>query len=129
MARTTRRQFLQQTTFAAAAIPAGSMYALAEAGSTSPFDEPSPSPLPAAAIQKLASNISGRVITASEPDYESARLVFNRAFDRHPALIVRCAGADDVVRALDFARAQNLPVAYAAAAIAAPDSVCAMAAS
>ena len=111
MARTTRRHFLQQTAFAAAAIPAGSMYALAEAGSTSPFDEPSPSPLPAAAIQKLASNISGRVITASEPDYESARLVFNRAFDRHPALIVRCAGADDVVRALDFAQAQNVPVA------------------
>jgi FAD/FMN-containing dehydrogenase len=38
-------------------------------------------------------------------------LVFNRAFDRHPALIVRCAGAPDVARALEFAQNQNLPLA------------------
>ena len=45
------------------------------------------------------------------PDYESSRLVFNRAFDRRPALIVRCAVASDVARALDFAQNQNLPLA------------------
>jgi hypothetical protein len=45
------------------------------------------------------------------PDYESSRLVFNRAFDRHPALIVRCAGASDVARALGFAQTYNLPLA------------------
>lgn len=31
--------------------------------------------------------------------------------DRRPALIVRCAGADDVKAAVDFARQQDLPVA------------------
>jgi FAD/FMN-containing dehydrogenase len=36
------------------------------------------------------------------PEYESSRLLFNRPFDQHPALIVRCAGASDVARALDF---------------------------
>ena len=42
---------------------------------------------------------------------KSARLIFNRAFDRRPALIVRCAGARDVARALEFAQNQNLPLA------------------
>jgi FAD/FMN-containing dehydrogenase len=45
------------------------------------------------------------------PDYESSRLVFNRAYDRHPAVIVRCAQAKDVGRALEFAQKQNLPLA------------------
>jgi FAD/FMN-containing dehydrogenase len=31
--------------------------------------------------------------------------------DRHPALIARCAGAADVVRCVDFARANDLVVA------------------
>lgn len=44
-------------------------------------------------------------------DYEAARQVFNRAFDHHPALIVRCAGPLDVARALEFAQRRNLPVA------------------
>ena len=73
--------------------------------------EQNDSPLDAAAIRKLASQISGHVITPDTPDYASARLVFNRAFDRHPALIVRCAGASDVARALDFAQNHNLPLA------------------
>jgi FAD/FMN-containing dehydrogenase len=63
----------------------------------------------AAAIRKLASQISGHLITPKTPDYDSERLVFNRALDRRPALIVRCAGAPDVARALEFAQNQNLP--------------------
>jgi FAD/FMN-containing dehydrogenase len=31
--------------------------------------------------------------------------------DRHPALIVRCAGVSDVLRAVDFGRSQNLTIA------------------
>jgi FAD/FMN-containing dehydrogenase len=38
----------------------------------------------------------------------TARTLWNRAFDRKPALIVRCAGAADVTAALGFARAQGL---------------------
>jgi FAD/FMN-containing dehydrogenase len=38
-------------------------------------------------------------------------LVFNRAFDLRPALIVRCANASDVARALDFAQSQKVPLA------------------
>ncbi|HZQ93669.1 MAG TPA: FAD-binding oxidoreductase [Candidatus Sulfotelmatobacter sp.] len=54
------------------------------------------------------------MITPEAGEYEAARLVFNRAFDRHPALIVRCAGSSDVARALDFAQARNLPLAVRA---------------
>jgi hypothetical protein len=59
----------------------------------------------------LASAISGRVITPESSDYESARLIFNRAFDLHPAMIVRCANSSDVARTLEFAQTANLPVA------------------
>src|SRR5579863_5794332 len=103
MAHSTRRRFVQQTALAAAAL----------GGSRRVFEarEQNAAPLDATAIRKFASQISGHVITPETPDYESARLIFNRAFDRRPALIVRCAGAPDVARALEFAQNQKLPIA------------------
>jgi FAD/FMN-containing dehydrogenase len=68
-------------------------------------------PVDAKTMRKFASAITGSVITPAAPEYESARQVFNRAFDRRPALIVRCAGASDVARALEFAQSHNLPLA------------------
>ncbi len=65
----------------------------------------------AALIRKLASKVTGHVITPDASDYESARQVNNHAYDRHPAVIVRCASPADVARALDFGRRQSLPVA------------------
>jgi hypothetical protein len=62
-------------------------------------------------IEGFASKINGQVITPGSPDYESARLVFNRAFDRRPAMIVRCSGARDIRRSLNFAQTHDLPVA------------------
>jgi FAD/FMN-containing dehydrogenase len=37
--------------------------------------------------------------------------VFNRAFDWHPALIVRCSSTPDIADSLDLARTHDLPVA------------------
>jgi hypothetical protein len=111
MALTTRRQLIQQTAFAAAALYTRPINALAGARRTFETGEQKVAPLDAAAIRKLVSQISGHLITPETPDYESARMVFNRAFDRRPALIVRCAGAPDVARALEFAQNQNLPLA------------------
>jgi FAD/FMN-containing dehydrogenase len=73
--------------------------------------EQSVPPLDPAAIGKLASEIAGHVITPDGREYEEARAVFNRAFDRRPAVIVRCAGPTDVARGLDFAQSKNLPLA------------------
>jgi FAD/FMN-containing dehydrogenase len=110
MALIPRRLFVQQTAAAAAALYGHPSKVLA--GTRRLFDtrEQNAAPLDVAAIRKLASEITGQVITTDSPDYESARLVFNRAFDPRPALIVRCAGASDVARALDFAESRNLPL-------------------
>ena len=106
--RGTRRQFVHQTALAAAACcgwPIRTLDAIFEER------EQNVAALDAASIRKLASEITGHLITPEAPDYQSARLVFNRAFDLRPALIVRCAGASDVARALGFAQAHNLPLA------------------
>jgi hypothetical protein len=111
MALTTRRQFVQQTAFTAAALWGSPIKALAWTRRMFEAREQNAAPLDATAIRKLVSQINGHVITPETPDYESARLVFNRAFDQRPAVIVRCAGAPDVARALEFAQSQNLPLA------------------
>jgi FAD binding domain/Berberine and berberine like len=107
----TRREFIQQTAFAAAALYACPVEALAHAERILEAREQSGASLDSGAIRKFASEIAGHVITGDAPDYEPARLIFNRAFDLHPALIVRCAGPSDVARALDFAQTKNLPLA------------------
>ena len=111
MALITRRQFVHHTAFAAAALCGRPIKALA--GTRGIFGEcEDAAPLDAAAIRKLASEITGHVITPDAFDYESARLVNNPAFDhRHPALIVRCTSSSEVARALDFGQRQSLPLA------------------
>src|SRR5215469_9119295 len=94
-----RRQFVQQTALAAASLygpPVTPLLKNIVEGSAQ-----GPAPVDAASIRKFASSINGQVIMPDAPEYETARVIFNRAFDRHPALIVRCAGPSDVARALD----------------------------
>ena len=86
MALMTRRWFVQQTAFVAGALYGCPMKALAEWQRIFGAREEHPAPLDASAIRKLASKITGHVITPDAPDYESARLIGNRAFDRYPAL-------------------------------------------
>ena len=111
MARTNRRHFLQQTAFAAAALCGRPLETLAATRPLFKTSGQNAAHLDPAALRKLASEISGRLITPEASDYESTRLVFNRAFDLRPAVIVRCAGPSDVARALDFAQSKNLPLA------------------
>jgi len=54
--------------------------------------------------------IRGRTIRPGDPDYEAARQIFNGMIDRHPALIVRVAGGDDVARTIEYAREHDLPL-------------------
>src|SRR5262245_55906793 len=63
-----------------------------------------------AALRDFAAGLRGALIRPGDDSYDAARRVFNGMIDRHPALIVRCASADDVVRAITFARSQKLPV-------------------
>jgi hypothetical protein len=114
MALVTRRRFVQRIAFAAAALYGRPVKLLGGGRLIFGEREQNAAPVDAAAIRKLASQITGHVITPEAPDYESSRLVGNRAYDRHPALIVRCASASDVTRALDFGQSQSLPVAVRA---------------
>ena len=107
----TRRGFVQQMAFAAAAPYVCPPRVLADVQRMFESHEQNAAPLDSATIRKLASEISGHVVTPEAPEYETARLIFNRAFDWRPAVIVRCAGPSDVARALDFAQTKNLLLA------------------
>jgi len=50
-------------------------------------------------------------VLPSDEAYEQARRVWNGAVDRRPALVARCSGVVDVVRAVEFAREHGLSTA------------------
>jgi FAD/FMN-containing dehydrogenase len=62
-------------------------------------------------VAELRARFRGSLLRSGDPDYEQARRVWNGMIDRRPALIVRCAGAADVIRAVDLARERGLPLA------------------
>jgi len=66
--------------------------------------------LDASALRAFAAGLRGALITPADARYDAARRVWNGHIDRRPALIVRCAGADDVARAVNFSRAAGLPL-------------------
>jgi FAD binding domain/Berberine and berberine like len=61
------------------------------------------------AIKDLRNGLRGALIQPGDDSYDEARRVYNRAIDRHPALIARCAGVDDVRRSVEFARRNAIP--------------------
>ena len=58
----------------------------------------------------LNDQIAGEVFVSGQAGYDDARAVWNAMIDRKPGVIVKCKNADDVVRAVSYARNQNLPV-------------------
>jgi len=68
-------------------------------------------PIDQRAVDELVAALRGELIRPSDAGYEQRRRVWNGSIDRHPALIVRCAGVADVRSAIGFARAHGLLVA------------------
>jgi len=64
-----------------------------------------------AAIDELQDAVSGTVMLSGHPQYDTARKIWNGMHDKRPALIVRPAGTQDVVHAVEFARDNNLLLA------------------
>ena len=62
-------------------------------------------------VERFQAQLRGELLSPGDEDYEAARKVWNGAIDKHPDLIVRCAGAGDVVHSVRFAREQELQVA------------------
>jgi len=56
-------------------------------------------------------DLKGPALREGDPDYETARHVFNGMIDRRPAVIVQPADSADVAIALAYSREHRLPVA------------------
>jgi FAD/FMN-containing dehydrogenase len=81
--------------------------------------------LPEATLEEFKKSLRGKLIYLKDTEYDQARKIYNAMIDKHPALIVRCAGAADVVASVNFARKNNLLVAvHCAGHNVAGNSVC-----
>lgn len=67
--------------------------------------------LEGAAIRELGESLSGTLMLADHPEYDTARKIWNGMHDKRPALIARCMSAQDVSQAVTFARERELLVA------------------
>ena len=53
----------------------------------------------------------GSLLREGDSGYDESRTIWNGMIDRRPALVARCTGAADVMRAVDFARENGLMLA------------------
>jgi FAD/FMN-containing dehydrogenase len=60
--------------------------------------------------EMLKSKVNGRVVLPDDPTYDEVRKIWNAMIDRRPAVIVQCKEADDVTRAIAFARENGLEI-------------------
>ncbi len=117
-----RRTFCHSTlaALAAASLPQSIFAAAAE--SLGPVTQDIPAvrgdgaaiTLARAEVEELRRSLRGILLTHADHGYEDARQIWNAAFDRRPALIVRCAGASDVAQAVNFARTHSVLTAVRA---------------
>ncbi|MGH6885100.1 MAG: FAD-binding oxidoreductase [Geminicoccales bacterium] len=63
------------------------------------------------AFEEFAAGFRGELLRPGDEGYDAARRVWNGMIDRRPAVIARCTGVADVVRAVNFARSNDLLVA------------------
>ncbi|HVL91276.1 MAG TPA: FAD-dependent oxidoreductase, partial [Actinomycetota bacterium] len=59
-------------------------------------------------LDELRAAVRGTVIGAGDPGYDEARRVYNGMIDRKPQAVIRCAGTEDVVAAVNYARENGL---------------------
>ncbi len=62
-------------------------------------------------IPVIRARFEGDLLERGDDGYDEARTIFNGMIDRKPRLIVRCAGAADVVAGVLLARETGLPLA------------------
>jgi FAD/FMN-containing dehydrogenase len=61
-------------------------------------------------IENLKSKVKGEIVLPRDPTYKEVREIWNAMIERRPAVIVRCAEADDVRHAISFARENGLEI-------------------
>jgi FAD/FMN-containing dehydrogenase len=70
-----------------------------------------PNSIGEATVAEFAAGMRGTTVRPGDEDYDRERSIWNGAHDRHPAVIARCAGVADVIRTVDLARSEGLPLA------------------
>ena len=112
-----RRQFMRTALAAlpAAALPFGKLFAATEAATLDDVEavtnDGKPVVLKGADVKDFSKRLRGELLLRNSAGYDSARRIWNGAFDKHPALIVRCSGAADVMEAVKYAAANQLLLA------------------
>lgn len=73
--------------------------------------ETGPNRIGEATLGEFAAGLRGTAVRPGDADYELDRSIWNGAHDRRPAVIARAAGVADVIRTVDLARSEGLPLA------------------
>lgn len=60
---------------------------------------------------ELRKEFKGKVITPGDREYEESRKIWNGMVDKRPAIIARCAGTQDAIKAVNFARDNGIQLA------------------
>ncbi|HEX5416315.1 MAG TPA: FAD-binding oxidoreductase [Chloroflexota bacterium] len=63
------------------------------------------------ALSRLRGAFQGEIIQSGDPEYETARRVYNAMIDKRPATVARCRDVADVVAAVNFGRESRQAVA------------------
>src|SRR5512144_479904 len=64
-----------------------------------------------AALTSFGEVFHGELVLPGSATYDAARAVWNGMIDKRPALVARCAGVEDVIAAVRFAREQDIVAA------------------
>jgi hypothetical protein len=117
-----RRSFVHSTLAAAGGllVPARILWAQGGSAGVIPASLPAisgsgkPVSLNQADLKDLRASLKGKLLLPQDEGYDAARRYLDSAFDRHPGLIVMAANADDVIKAVQFARTHDLLTAVRA---------------
>ncbi|GAA2906490.1 FAD-binding oxidoreductase [Streptosporangium fragile] len=102
-----RREFLKIGGLTALAVGAGSVPAPAAASASGARSAPGP-----ADWRALGAGLEGKLVRPGDATYDSARRLFNPAYDTvRPAGVAYCANASDVAECVTFARRMEIPLA------------------
>jgi hypothetical protein len=109
--RIDRREFMKQGVIATAAFGASPTRIFERGQQPSRAALKTVAEIDKTAIRKLASHIRGQMIAPADPGYTLACQDWMGNLPQKPGLVVRSAGSDDIVAAVNFARDHELPLA------------------
>lgn len=62
-------------------------------------------------IEAFAAKLRGKIVMASDKDYDETRKIYNGMIDKSPGMFAICTDVADVIASVDFARENELAVA------------------